>query len=56
MNQDATKNVATDAPQKGAQTTDDLDAMLAAARPGGQAAVAPAADAPGGALDRDQRR
>ena len=52
MNQDATKNVATDAPQKGAQTTDDLDAMLAAARPGGQAAAAPAAHAPGGAAQR----
>ena len=52
MNQDATKNVATSAPQKGAQTTDDLDAMLAAARPGGQAAAAPAADAPGGAAQR----
>jgi len=52
MNQDATQNVATGAPQKGAQTTDDLDAMLAAARPGGQAAAAPAADAPGGAAQR----
>ena len=52
MNQDATKNVATDAPQKGAQSTDDLDAMLAAARPGGQAAVAAAANAPGGAAQR----
>ncbi|MCK6414135.1 MAG: GTPase Era [Giesbergeria sp.] len=49
MNQDATKNVAADAKLTGAQTTDDLNAMLAAARPGGQIAVAPAADAPGGA-------
>jgi GTP-binding protein Era len=52
MNQDATKNVAADAQLTGAQTTDDLNAMLAAARPGGQTAVAPAADAPAGAAQR----
>jgi GTP-binding protein Era len=53
MNQDATKNVATDAKQTGVQTQNDVEAMLAAAQPGGGAVPTPAGTAaPGAAAQR----